>query len=119
MKEKSIVGDLIDFRGLVYSPVNENGVIVGSNFNNSMSSDSVVLNGVEGKLSPGADGNTYFYPEYNSSNASTIEIVSYIIWCIIWNFTTPPLTPNLVLPPGQEPPIIITKLRGTKGDIYV
>ncbi len=27
MKEKSIVGDLIDFRGLVYSPVNENGVI--------------------------------------------------------------------------------------------
>ena len=27
MKEKSVVGDLIDFRGLVYSPVNENGVI--------------------------------------------------------------------------------------------
>ncbi|MCL5985436.1 MAG: hypothetical protein M1371_02595 [Actinobacteria bacterium] len=27
MKEKSIVGDLIDFRGLVYSPINENGVI--------------------------------------------------------------------------------------------
>lgn len=27
MKEKSVVGDLITFRGLVYSPVNENGVI--------------------------------------------------------------------------------------------
>ncbi len=27
MKGKSVVGDLIDFRGLVYSPVNENGVI--------------------------------------------------------------------------------------------
>lgn len=27
MKETSIVGDLINFRGLVYSPVNENGVI--------------------------------------------------------------------------------------------
>ncbi|MBI5397767.1 MAG: hypothetical protein HZA91_20910 [Verrucomicrobia bacterium] len=27
MKTKSVVGDLIDFRGLVYSPVNENGVI--------------------------------------------------------------------------------------------
>lgn len=27
MKGKSIVGDLINFRGLVYSPVNENGVI--------------------------------------------------------------------------------------------
>jgi len=27
MREKSIVGDLINFRGLVYSPVNENGVI--------------------------------------------------------------------------------------------
>ena len=27
MKEKSIVGDLINFRGLVYSPINENGVI--------------------------------------------------------------------------------------------
>ena len=27
MKEKSIVGDLINFRGLVYSPTNENGVI--------------------------------------------------------------------------------------------
>jgi len=27
LKEKSIVGDLINFRGLVYSPVNENGVI--------------------------------------------------------------------------------------------
>jgi len=27
MKEKSIVGDLINFRGLVYAPVNENGVI--------------------------------------------------------------------------------------------
>jgi len=27
MKEKSVVGDLINFRGLVYSPVNENGVI--------------------------------------------------------------------------------------------
>jgi hypothetical protein len=26
-KEKSIVGDLINFRGLVYSPINENGVI--------------------------------------------------------------------------------------------
>lgn len=26
-KEKSIVGDLINFRGLVYSPVNENGVV--------------------------------------------------------------------------------------------
>jgi hypothetical protein len=24
MKEKSIVGDLINFRGLVYAPVNEN-----------------------------------------------------------------------------------------------
>ncbi|MHA1364315.1 MAG: hypothetical protein ACTSP1_17585 [Candidatus Freyarchaeota archaeon] len=27
MKEKSIVGDLINFRGFIYSPVNENGVI--------------------------------------------------------------------------------------------
>lgn len=27
MKPKSVVGDLINFRGLVYSPVNENGVI--------------------------------------------------------------------------------------------
>jgi len=27
MTEKSIVGDLINFRGLVYSPINENGVI--------------------------------------------------------------------------------------------
>ncbi len=27
MKERSIVGDLINFRGLVYSPTNENGVI--------------------------------------------------------------------------------------------
>lgn len=27
MEEKSIVGDLINFRGLVYSPINENGVI--------------------------------------------------------------------------------------------
>ena len=27
MREKSIVGDLINFRGLVYSPTNENGVI--------------------------------------------------------------------------------------------
>jgi hypothetical protein len=27
MKEKSIVGDLINFRGLVYSPVNEDGVV--------------------------------------------------------------------------------------------
>lgn len=27
MKENSIVGDLINFRGLVYSPMNENGVI--------------------------------------------------------------------------------------------
>lgn len=27
MKEKSIVGDLINFRGLVYNPLNENGVI--------------------------------------------------------------------------------------------
>lgn len=27
MKKKSIVGDLINFRGLVYSPMNENGVI--------------------------------------------------------------------------------------------
>jgi predicted transport protein len=27
MKEKSIVGDLINFRGLVYSPINENGTI--------------------------------------------------------------------------------------------
>ncbi|NQS98441.1 MAG: hypothetical protein HQ591_08310 [candidate division Zixibacteria bacterium] len=27
MKEKSVVGDLINFRGLVYSPMNENGVI--------------------------------------------------------------------------------------------
>jgi len=27
MSEKSIVGDLINFRGLVYSPINENGVI--------------------------------------------------------------------------------------------
>jgi hypothetical protein len=27
MKEKSVVGDLINFRGLVYSPINENGVI--------------------------------------------------------------------------------------------
>lgn len=27
MSEKSIVGDLINFRGLVYSPMNENGVI--------------------------------------------------------------------------------------------
>ena len=27
MKERSMVGDLINFRGLVYSPVNENGVI--------------------------------------------------------------------------------------------
>ncbi len=27
MKDKSIVGDLINFRGLVYSPTNENGVI--------------------------------------------------------------------------------------------
>jgi hypothetical protein len=27
MTEKSIVGDLINFRGLVYSPLNENGVI--------------------------------------------------------------------------------------------
>ena len=27
MNEKSIVGDLINFRGLVYSPINENGVI--------------------------------------------------------------------------------------------
>jgi len=28
MKEKSVVGDLINFRGLVYAPVNENGVIL-------------------------------------------------------------------------------------------
>jgi predicted transport protein len=28
LKEKSIVGDLINFRGLVYAPVNENGVIL-------------------------------------------------------------------------------------------
>lgn len=27
MKEKSVVGDLINFRGLVYAPLNENGVI--------------------------------------------------------------------------------------------
>ena len=27
MKEKSIVGDLIHFRGQVYSPLNENGAI--------------------------------------------------------------------------------------------
>jgi hypothetical protein len=27
MPEKSIVGDLINFRGLVYAPINENGVI--------------------------------------------------------------------------------------------
>lgn len=27
VKEKSIVGDLINFRGLVYSPINENGVV--------------------------------------------------------------------------------------------
>jgi hypothetical protein len=27
MQQKSIVGDLINFRGLVYSPINENGVI--------------------------------------------------------------------------------------------
>lgn len=27
MKEHSVVGDLINFRGLVYSPMNENGVI--------------------------------------------------------------------------------------------
>ena len=27
MKGKSIVGDLVNFRGLVYSPINENGVI--------------------------------------------------------------------------------------------
>ena len=27
MASKSIVGDLINFRGLVYSPLNENGVI--------------------------------------------------------------------------------------------
>jgi hypothetical protein len=27
VKERSIVGDLINFRGLVYSPINENGVI--------------------------------------------------------------------------------------------
>jgi hypothetical protein len=27
MKTKSVVGDLINFRGLVYSPVNENGVV--------------------------------------------------------------------------------------------
>lgn len=27
MTEKSIVGDLINFRGLVYSPLNENGVV--------------------------------------------------------------------------------------------
>jgi len=27
MKETSVVGDLINFRGLVYSPVNENGVV--------------------------------------------------------------------------------------------
>lgn len=27
MAKKSIVGDLINFRGLVYSPMNENGVI--------------------------------------------------------------------------------------------
>lgn len=27
MKQKSVVGDLINFRGLVYSPMNENGVI--------------------------------------------------------------------------------------------
>ena len=27
MKEKSIVGDLINFRGLVYSPMNESGVV--------------------------------------------------------------------------------------------
>lgn len=27
MREKSVVGDLINFRGLVYSPINENGVI--------------------------------------------------------------------------------------------
>jgi hypothetical protein len=26
MSSKSIVGDLINFRGLVYSPINENGV---------------------------------------------------------------------------------------------
>ena len=28
MKPKSVVGDLINFRGLVYSPINENGVIL-------------------------------------------------------------------------------------------
>lgn len=27
MKKKSVVGDLINFRGMVYSPINENGVI--------------------------------------------------------------------------------------------
>ena len=27
MKSESVVGDLINFRGLVYSPLNENGVI--------------------------------------------------------------------------------------------
>lgn len=26
-KERSVVGDLINFRGLVYSPVNEQGVV--------------------------------------------------------------------------------------------
>lgn len=26
-KDRSIVGDLINFRGLVYSPINEDGVI--------------------------------------------------------------------------------------------
>lgn len=28
MKNNSVVGDLINFRGLVYAPVNENGVIL-------------------------------------------------------------------------------------------
>jgi hypothetical protein len=27
MNDKNVVGDLINFRGLVYSPTNENGVI--------------------------------------------------------------------------------------------
>ena len=27
MNERSIVGDLINFRGLVYAPINENGVV--------------------------------------------------------------------------------------------
>ena len=28
MYDQSVVGDLINFRGLVYSPVNENGVVL-------------------------------------------------------------------------------------------